>query len=187
MGRSSTRSGIAGTSRSAYETSRPRCSQQPRRRCLGAAAPGPRWGSFSPHRSRCAPVPGPADHAMLGQLSLVENPLSGVKPPRPDRDVPRRPTGLMAKQKHPALAENGPLGGDLTLTVSDQDSEGRWPSPVVWTTGPHQRHVYILSRVSFTPVEMPTYRFERTLDSGEQDPPEGWIHPPHGPPRTGDQ
>jgi hypothetical protein len=77
----------------------------------------------------------------------------------------------MAKpQKHPALAEDGPLGGDLTLTVSDQDSEGRWPSPVVWTTGPNERHVYVLSRISLTPVEVPTYRFERTLDSGEQDP-----------------
>ena len=82
-------------------------------------------------------------------------------------------------QKHPAIAEDGPLAGDTTLTVDDHDSEGRWPSPVVWKSGPTEREVYVLSHISLTPSGVPTYRQERTLKGDEPEPPEGRAKPPN--------
>jgi hypothetical protein len=72
------------------------------------------------------------------------------------------------------------VGGDPNLTVSDHDSEGRWQSPVVWTTGPHERHVYVISGVSMSVPTggIPTYRYERTLKADEPDPPEDWAKSP---------
>jgi hypothetical protein len=65
--------------------------------------------------------------------------------------------------------------------VDDHDSEGRWPSPVVWTTGPGpgERHVYVLSHMTLAGAigGVPTYRFERTLGSDEPEPPEGRAKP----------
>ena len=78
-----------------------------------------------------------------------------------------------------ALAEDGPLGNDPGLTVDNHDSEGRWPSPVVWKAGPNQRHVYVLSHITLTPTGVPTYVFERTLGADEPDPPEGRAKPPN--------
>jgi hypothetical protein len=82
-------------------------------------------------------------------------------------------------RRHLAIAEDGPLAGDPHLRVDDHDSEGRWPSPVVWSTGPDQRHVYVLSHISVSSTTggVPTYRFERTLRADDPDPPEGWATP----------
>jgi hypothetical protein len=81
-------------------------------------------------------------------------------------------------QKHPAIAEDGPVADDRTLTVDDHDSEGRWRSPVVWTTGPDPRQLYGLSGLALSPSGAPVYRHERTLDPGEPDPPAGRVKPP---------
>jgi hypothetical protein len=84
-------------------------------------------------------------------------------------------------QKIRAFAEDGPLAGDLNLTVDNHDAEGRWPSPVVWRTGPgpDERHVYVLGHISLTPTGVPTYRHERTLRADEEPPPEGRTKPPN--------
>jgi hypothetical protein len=81
-------------------------------------------------------------------------------------------------QQHRAIADDGPLAGDPDLTVDDHDAEGRWPSPVVWTTGPTERHVYVISHIALTPTGAPAYRFERTLEAHEPSPPEGRAKPP---------
>jgi len=71
---------------------------------------------------------------------------------------------------HRAIAEDGPLGSDPNLTVKDHDAEGRWPSPVVWKTGPAERHLYVLSDMALTPSGVPVYRYERSLSEDEPDP-----------------
>lgn len=70
--------------------------------------------------------------------------------------------------KHHAIAEDGPVGGKLDLTVENGD----WPKTVVWTTGlgADQRHVYRLHTVALAPHGIPSYRFDRTLDPDEPDP-----------------
>ena len=64
--------------------------------------------------------------------------------------------------------------------MSDHDSEGRWQSPVVWKTGPDERHVYVIGGISMSMLTggIPIYRFDRTLGADEPDPPEGWAKPP---------
>ena len=84
-------------------------------------------------------------------------------------------------KKIQALAEGGPLHGDPNLTVDDHDSEGRWPSPIVWRTGARKdgRHIYVLSHIANAGDVgfLPTYRFERTLGPSEQNPLAGRAKP----------
>ena len=92
---------------------------------------------------------------------------------------------LVDEQLQPrAIAKNGPLAGDQDLPRYDHDSEGRWPSPVTWTKGPgrDERHVYVINGIAVGPTTgAPSYRFERTLDPDEPDPPEGRTKPPKPP------
>ena len=84
-------------------------------------------------------------------------------------------------KKIQALADGGPLNANPNLTVDDHDSEGRWPSPVVWRTRPglDGRHVYVLSHMSDAGYVgfLPTYRFERTLGPSELNPLAGRAKP----------
>lgn len=79
-----------------------------------------------------------------------------------------------------AAARNGPLGGAEHLWVENGDDQGRWPSPVVWSTG-RERHVYALMALAVRTdyVSAPVYAFLRTLSPGESAPEIGWILPPH--------
>ena len=81
---------------------------------------------------------------------------------------------------HPAAARNGPLAGAEHLRVESGDDQGRWPSPVVWSTG-GERHVYELMALTAGTayVSAPVYIFSRTLGPGEAAPEIGWILPPH--------
>jgi hypothetical protein len=71
---------------------------------------------------------------------------------------------------HQALAEDGPLAGDQSLTVEEPRGTG-WPSQVVWRTGPgsNDRHLYRFKDVALTPSGVPVYEYVRTLDSDERD------------------
>jgi hypothetical protein len=81
---------------------------------------------------------------------------------------------------HPATARNGPLAGDSELTVANEDDQGRWPSPVVWSTGQGLRHVYDLMALAYLDgaVSAPIYAFRRTLADDEQPPEIRWLTPP---------
>ena len=73
--------------------------------------------------------------------------------------------------QHRAIALDGPLASDQTLTVDDHDLQGRWPSPIVWTAAPNERHVYSLHGMALTSAGgVPTYRHERTLGQHEPEP-----------------
>jgi hypothetical protein len=80
---------------------------------------------------------------------------------------------------HPATARNGPLAGDSELTVANQDDQGRWPSPVVWSTQ-GLRHVYDLMALAYLDgrVPAPVYAFRRTLGDDEPAPEIGRLTPP---------
>ena len=82
-------------------------------------------------------------------------------------------------QRHSATARDGPLAGDSGLTVADQDQDGRWPSPVVWSNA-GERHVYDLMAlvVDIGLFSAPAYVFRRTLGSGESEPKSAWMLPP---------
>ena len=82
--------------------------------------------------------------------------------------------------RHPATAQNGPLAGQWGLTVVDKDRDGRWLSPVVWSSE-EGRHVYDLMALavySETALE-PVYAFRNTLSTDEVDPESTRMHPPH--------
>ena len=81
---------------------------------------------------------------------------------------------------HPAVARNGPLAGIEHLWVENGDEQGRWPTPVVWSTG-GERHLYELMAVAVTTGRgpAPVYAFLRTLSPGESEPEVGWVHPAH--------
>jgi hypothetical protein len=80
---------------------------------------------------------------------------------------------------HPATARDGPLAGEIELTVANQDDQGRWPTPVVWSTA-GERHVYELMalRVGANLLLWPVYAFRRTLEAEESEPEIGWTRPP---------
>lgn len=92
--------------------------------------------------------------------------------PDPDRHGAR--LGLQS-----ADARNGPLAGNLGLTVDGQDDKGRWPTPVVWAGPCGERHLYELVAVAVRSDtgQSPIYEFGRTLGSAEADPPKGSAHP----------
>ena len=81
---------------------------------------------------------------------------------------------------HPAAAWNGPLAGDEHLRVENGDHQGRWPTPVVWSSG-GERHVYELMALAVGTdlVSAPVYVFLETLSPGESPPEVGWILPHH--------
>jgi hypothetical protein len=81
---------------------------------------------------------------------------------------------------HPAAARDGPLAGELVLTVANQDDQGRWPTPVVWSTSAGERHVYELMalRVGANLLLWPVYAFRRSLEAGESEPEVGRTVPP---------
>jgi len=72
--------------------------------------------------------------------------------------------------EHSAIAENGPVSGDQSLTVPDHDADGNWQQEVVWTSGPDERHLYAFAHVGLTPTGVPVYKFVRTLAPDETDP-----------------
>ena len=82
--------------------------------------------------------------------------------------------------RHPAVARNGPLVDQVGLTVVNQDGQGRWPTPVVWSTVAGQRHVYELMalEVGRNLASSPVYTFLRTLAAGESGPELAWGLPP---------
>ena len=67
-----------------------------------------------------------------------------------------------------AFADDGPLAGDVNLTIKEVD--GEWPDTVVWTDGPgpEHRHEYRLKDRSLGPQgAIPVYGYVRTLDADE--------------------
>ena len=69
-----------------------------------------------------------------------------------------------------AIADDGPLAGDVNLTVETPD--GKWPHFVIWPDGPN-RHEYRLKHPpenrSLSPTgAIPIYIYVRTLDGDEQ-------------------
>lgn len=81
--------------------------------------------------------------------------------------------------RHPAAARDGPLAGDMELTVAMQDDQGRWPTPVVWSAA-GERHVYDLMalKVDSNLKLWPVYAFCRSLGREESEPALGWTVPP---------
>jgi hypothetical protein len=82
--------------------------------------------------------------------------------------------------RHPAVAQNGPLFDQVGLTVASQDGQGRWPTPVVWSTGESERHVYELMalKVGRDLAPSPVYAFLGTLAVKESVPEVDWVPPP---------
>jgi hypothetical protein len=82
--------------------------------------------------------------------------------------------------RHPAVAQNGPLVDQGGLTVANQDGQGHWPTPVVWSTAGGERHVYELMalEVGRNLAPSPVYAFLRTLAGQESGPEVAWVLPP---------
>ncbi len=64
--------------------------------------------------------------------------------------------------KHRAQAEDGPLAGDVNLTIEGAD--GRWPETVIWKGKQGRRHEYRLQATSIGPENEPVYGFVKSLD-----------------------
>ena len=81
--------------------------------------------------------------------------------------------------RHLAAARNGPLAGDMELTVTKQDDQGRWPTPVVWSAA-GERHLYALMalKVGSNLKLWPVYARCRSLGPEESEPAIGWTVPP---------
>ena len=72
--------------------------------------------------------------------------------------------------RHRAIAEDGPLAGDPSLTV-DQSEGGDWPAEVEWRGEGRKRHLYRFSAVAAGDGDETrlAYRFVRTLEPHESD------------------
>lgn len=71
---------------------------------------------------------------VYGPSGLEVSSVQRTNGPLPSERTERHEARRTPMHQHPAAARNGPLGGDEALTVSDQDQDGRWHSPVVWLT-----------------------------------------------------
>ena len=70
-----------------------------------------------------------------------------------------------------AIADDGPLAGNVNLTVEEVD--GEWPDSTIWTTGPGERHKYNLKhppgdRSLSSTGAIPNYVYVRTLGADDQ-------------------